>query len=132
LEDDTGEIRWSEWSPKDYHQIGDILDIFDAYVKASEYKGKTRYQLGTNKDSKIRNKTAKREDRKAGDYLKAGSNVSSSSNGNSGSESIDKDELKIAIAEGIQPIIDLVNENHAAVMKQIKLLIPKNTSKKKE
>jgi hypothetical protein len=133
IEDETGEIIYEEWNPKDDLKEGDEVEFINARTKFDDYRNEYHLVIFKKKENaQMINRTALDEGRADGNYLREGGNVGGATTVH---KKIDKDELKIAIAEGIQPIIDLLNENHAAQMNQVKEAMKKiqgKASKKEE
>ncbi len=147
--DDSGEIVYVEWSPKDDLKVGDELEFINAHVVADEYDGETRYRLNISKKKNsalVLNRTALSESRPAGKYIRKGGG---NGGGSSGVGSVDLKpvlekiagldatltNLVEAIANMDEKFTGEIASNHAALMTQIQEAMKKiqgKASKKEE
>lgn len=71
IEDDTGEIYYTEWSPKNDVKVGDELEFINARAKFDDYHDRFNINISKKKDNALCiNRTALNEGRPDGEYLR--------------------------------------------------------------
>lgn len=128
IKDDSGEIKYTEWSPKDDVEVGDELRFIKAEAKFDTYSDEFKLSIRKNDGGLCINDTALEEGRDEGNYLRKDGNSGGSTGGTTKKKKSEStkiyneknDEINISLDIIIRKIVDQTDLSLKEVGEKIK------------